>query len=239
MQKNKKMIIGGVAVASCIAAGAIYAVESNQHQFDTDIMGDSDYQFMSYISKENKTYKTKAEYKMRKANWAKTDKAITAHNQDPEATSFTAHNFMSDYTESELKNMRGYDGNKSAPKNYAPFDENAPEASEIDWVAKGKVTPVQRQLQCGSCWTFSASGAISSARAIKLGVTPVDYSEQQIVDCDKTGNGCNGGLMDLAFKYVETNPLELSTDYPYTATQTACTYNKSKGTGAISTYKNV
>jgi len=135
--------------------------------------------------------------------------------------------------------MRGYDGSKSAPKNYAAFDENAPEASEIDWVAKGKVTPVQRQLQCGACWTFSASGAISSARAIKLDQAPVDYSEQQIVDCDKTGNGCNGGLMDLAFKYVETNPLELSGDYPYTAANGTCTYNASKGTGAITSYQNV
>ena len=49
MQKNKKMIIGGVVIASCIAAGAIYAVESNQSQFDTDVMGQSDYEFMSYI----------------------------------------------------------------------------------------------------------------------------------------------------------------------------------------------
>jgi len=49
MQKNKKMIIGGVAIASCIAAGAIYAVESNESQFDKDVMGQSDYEFMSYI----------------------------------------------------------------------------------------------------------------------------------------------------------------------------------------------
>ena len=33
--KNKKFIIGGVVVASCIAAGAIYAVESNDHQFSS------------------------------------------------------------------------------------------------------------------------------------------------------------------------------------------------------------
>ena len=45
--------------------------------------------------------------------------------------------------------------------------------------------------------------------------------------------------MNLAFTYVETHPLELSTNYPYTATETACSYNASEGTGAISSFKNV
>ena len=48
--------------------------------------------------------------------------------------------------------------------------------------------------------------------------------------------------MTLAFAYVENNPLELSTDYPYVFAQTkagSCTYNANKGTGSISTYKNV
>jgi hypothetical protein len=66
MQKNKKMIIGGVAVASCIALGAIYAVESNDSsQFDGEKMKQSDYEFMSHVAKHNRVFKTKAEYKMR------------------------------------------------------------------------------------------------------------------------------------------------------------------------------
>jgi hypothetical protein len=45
--------------------------------------------------------------------------------------------------------------------------------------------------------------------------------------------------MDLAFAYVETHPLELSANYPYTATLTACSYNASEGTGAITSYLDV
>lgn len=36
----------------------------------------------------------------------------------------------------------------------------------IDWVARRATTPVKNQLQCGSCWTFSATETIESANII-------------------------------------------------------------------------
>ena len=66
------------------------------------------------------------------------------------------------------------------------------------------------------------------------------FSEQQLVDCSKNGNmGCNGGLMDYAFTYIETNPLELEADYGYTARSSSCKYVKSKGVGKVKAYKDV
>ena len=99
---------------------------------------------MAYVSKYGKTYNTKTDYKMRQANFMATDAAIKAHNADPETTSESGHNAMSDYTASEWSNMKGYDSNISAPsKNFAEYSENSPHTDEIDWVSKGKVTPVQ------------------------------------------------------------------------------------------------
>ena len=45
--------------------------------------------------------------------------------------------------------------------------------------------------------------------------------------------------MDWAFEYVETHPLEREEDYPYTAEDGTCTYDKSKGVGKVYSYKDV
>merc|ERR1712176_78434 len=50
----------------------------------------------------------------------------------------------------------------------------------------------------------------------------VTLSEQQFVDCDKTDNGCSGGLMDNAFQYAEQNSLCTEGSYPYKARSGTC-----------------
>jgi len=96
-------------------------------------------------------------------------------------------------------------------KNYV---EKKLEAScrSSDLVSAGKVTGVKNQGGCGSCWSFSTTGAVEG---ILPNLTPL--SEQQLVDCDKNDSACSGGLMDTAFEYVMKNGLCSEDDYAYVA----------------------
>jgi C1A family cysteine protease len=88
--------------------------------------------------------------------------------------------------------------------------------SLVDW-AGVYTTPVKDQGYCGSCWAFAASEQIESEAMRELGVT-YTLSAQQLVECDKTSLGCNGGLQERAYNYVKRKGgIETEADYPYTS----------------------
>lgn len=88
---------------------------------------------------------------------------------------------------------------------------------DFDWREHGAVTPAKNQGQCGSCWAFSAVGAMEGAHYLATGEL-VSLSEQQLVNCVLGGKfTCQtGGLMDEGFKYVIQNGGILAEDdMPY------------------------
>jgi KDEL-tailed cysteine endopeptidase len=99
--------------------------------------------------------------------------------------------------------------------------------TSVDWRTGSQVavTTVKDQGQCGSCWSFSATGALEGAYYLKTKKL-VDFSPQHFVDCDTRSNsnnkgtdmGCNGGLMDSAFSWASKNKgLCEWNDYKYTS----------------------
>lgn len=100
--------------------------------------------------------------------------------------------------------------------------------AEFDWEPKGAVGKVHNQGNCGSCWAFSAVGALEGLGFIEKG-TFRDLSPQQLVDCStkkEYGNeGCNGGEMNAAFWYVIDHGITDESHYPYAGKTQTCRYN--------------
>merc|ERR1711894_425747 len=95
------------------------------------------------------------------------------------------------------------DSNAVAPVFEITKEMRAAAPAAVDWSTQGVLTPVKNQGQCGSCWAYSATEGIESYLAMNSGVLE-ELSEQQIVSCDKTDGGCNGGDLPTAWDYVKS-----------------------------------
>jgi len=107
----------------------------------------------------------------------------------------------------------------------------------IDWRWWGGVQDVKNQGGCGSCYAFSAMGALETACWRKTNYLP-DLSEQHCVDCSRY-QGCDGGWMHEVYAWVgNNNGVASQGDYPYKGYVGTC-YNNCRKSAYIGSYTRI
>lgn len=111
---------------------------------------------------------------------------------------------------------------------------------EWNWTMQGAVTSVKDQGSCGSCWTFSVAGNVEG-QWWKKNNQLIDFSMQQLIDCDKSNFGCSGGWPYNAIDWMAKNGgMETLSDYPLRKNYSGpCEFDESKSKAKIQGYLNI
>ncbi|CAL8358649.1 unnamed protein product [Arctogadus glacialis] len=187
--------------------------------FDTEF----DLPWAMWKRTHNKNYETQVEEVGRRELWEFNLKMISVHNLEASMGRHTyrlSMNHLGDRTREErLRLLARMHIPSDHQRAHTAFQGAAsdPLPDSLDWRDKGYVTKVKDQYVCGSCWAFSAVGALEGQLAKTTGKL-VDLSPQNLVDCSgRFGNhGCSGGSMHQAFRYVIANEgIDSEEAYPY------------------------
>ena len=201
--------------------------------------------FAAFALREGRAYSSEAERALRAATFARNMARAAAHNARNAswtmgATPFadlSAEEFAARVARGGVRRERA-----ARPSRLRPMSPPAPPPASVDWVARGAVSPVGDEGQCGACWAWAAAGAIEGAGFVAAGggAPLVEASIQELLDCASGNQGCNGGMADLAFQWAVSNKGVASADaYPYTGQGGACRATSVPNSIAVSGFKDV
>ncbi|KAI4879793.1 hypothetical protein NFI96_027057 [Prochilodus magdalenae] len=209
-----------------------------------------DLEFDAWKLKFGKSYGSVEQESQRKVIWLDNRKQILEHNllADQGIKSYRLGlNRFSDMDNQEYQEMlkgclRSFNSTEThSPSTFFQQEDGAALPSAVDWRDEGYVTEVKDQSHCGSCWAFSATGALEGQMFRKTRKL-VPLSEQQLVDCSKKykNKGCEGGFTHMAFQYIkESGGLETASSYPYQAREGRCRFDSRKALATCFGYKMV
>jgi cathepsin L len=168
---------------------------------------------------------------------------IAEHNAKFEKGEVTYSKAMNQFGDMSKEEFLAYVNRGKAQKPKHPENlrmpyvfSKKPLAASVDWRSNA-VSEVKDQGQCGSCWSFSTTGAVEGQLALQRGGL-TSLSEQNLIDCSSSyGNaGCDGGWMDSAFSYIHDYGIMSESAYPYEAQGDYCRFDSSQSVTTLSGY---
>jgi cathepsin F len=229
----------------------LYVVKSEEQKINSNSLNFSDDElfrkFQRFMDNFKKNYDSIEEYTKRyeifKINYIKIKNETLEKSDDDEEGMRMGTSPFSDLTEEEFKkNFLSNVNTTNLPTDMEIFKyeeitdlKNSTSTDSFlqgrnlqsipmswDWRQSNVVTSVKQQGRCGSCWAFSTIANIEGQYAKKY-KSLESFSEQQLIDCDHSNNGCNGGIMDAAFNYIKrAGGLMKRSSYPFTGYRGVC-----------------
>ncbi|KAI3861601.1 hypothetical protein MKW98_000553 [Papaver atlanticum] len=156
-------------------------VSNNYHD---DLIQNAERHFKNFLKKFGKKYADEDEHSYRFSVF-KSNLERAKRHQSLDSSAVHGVTQFSDLTPTEFrKSVLGLRSLKlPTDAQQAPILPTNDLPTDFDWRDHGAVTDVKNQGTCGSCWSFSTTGALEGANFLATGKL-VSLSEQQLVDCD-------------------------------------------------------
>lgn len=193
--------------------------------------------FDAFVSAHRRGYKPgSAEYARRLALFERRKAEAEEQNRKPGRLWTAQLNQFSDWTEVELRRLRGLkesDRRGARANLLGAASRNATKAvveegsfrdlpASKSWTHLKAIKEIKDQGACGSCWAIAAGTVMAAHAEIKGGQNSQAYSTQELVACVPNPNrcggdgGCKGATMDLAMEYaVKRGKLSTEAAWPY------------------------
>jgi len=107
--------------------------------------------------------------------------------------------------------------NETLPDSHYANIADPPASFDARTQWKGLIHPIRDQQRCGSCWAFSAAEVLGDRVAIATKKASPVLSPEDMVSCDKTDMGCQGGMLPHAWAYLQNTGIVTDKCLPYEA----------------------
>jgi cathepsin L len=194
--------------------------------------------FESFIELHGRSYtNSSAEFAQRKALYVQRMMDSEKHNSNPDRLWTAGVNKLWDWTENELKSLRGWDGSmkpegggQSIHKHAAFLQQKGELPKEKIWSNLQVSHHIRNQADCGSCWAIAAVTVLEGHVEI-YSSKPRTFSAQQVVACTPNprhcggDGGCKGATAELAMDWLLKHDAAEESEMPYTGHDSSCTAN--------------
>jgi len=244
--------IGVIFVFATLFCNAVALLVQPEPQPQDSFAKHEGHPFVSFINHYGRVYHHGTrEYEERLDIFSRRVAEVQAHNSQANRRWTAGINALSDRTDAELAQLRGWKGgavpgNKrkaSAARAGATFLKQASKALVLprdftNWTRLESIMAIRDQGACGSCWAVAAGTVLDSNSEIHAPAARRSFSVQDMVSCvpnprscGGTG-GCEGATVELAFDYAINYGLATTEEVPYHGNTGTC--KNSNNAGAVS-----